>query len=152
MKKVLLTMLIVILGLPLLAQEISFPSAIVSAGGGTGDGNPVNLSRWRIGQVHVLTIPIDQSTRENDLDWNVTVYPNPVKDFLHLEFELPETRELFLKITDVAGRVFFIQEPRPFEIGSNAELNMSKYPPALYLLQISSPDLKAQKIFRVQKI
>ena len=86
-------MLIIILGLPMLAQDISFPSAIVSAGGGTGDGNPVNFSRWRIGQVHVLTIPTDQSAIDADLDWNVSAYPNPVKDFLLLEFELPETGE-----------------------------------------------------------
>ena len=145
-------MLIVILGLPMLAQDISFPSAIVSAGGSTGDENPVNLSRWRIGQVHVLTIPIDQSTRENDLDWNVTVFPNPVHDFLQLEFELPETRDLFLKVTDIAGRVIFIQEARPFITGSISELNMSKYPPALYLLQISSPDLKSQRVLRIQKL
>ncbi len=89
-------MLIVILGLPVLAQDISFPSAIVSAGGGTGDGNPVNLSRWRIGQVHILSIPSSESALETNLDWNITAYPNPVHDFLQLEFELPDTRDLIL--------------------------------------------------------
>ncbi len=145
-------MLIVILGLPMLAQDISFPSAIVSAGGSTGDGNPVNLSRWRIGQVHVLTIPIDQTTMDNDLDWNVIAYPNPVKDLLQLEFELPETRDLFLKVTDASGRVIFIQEARPFINGFISELDMSKYPSALYLLQISSSDLKSQRVLRIQKL
>lgn len=152
MKKVLLAILIVILGLPMLAQDISFPSAIVSAGGGTGDGNTVNLSRWRIGQVHVLTIPVDQLTMENDMDWNVLAYPNPVKDALQLEFELPESREFFLKVTDASGRVVFLQEARPFIDGYNTEIDMSKYPSALYLLQVSSPDLKSQRVLRIQKL
>lgn len=145
-------MLIVFLGLPMLAQDLNFPSAIVSAGGSTKDGNPVNFSGWRIGQVHVLTLPIDQSEIDTNLDWNVSAYPNPVKDFLQLEFELPESRELFLKMTDASGRVIFIQEARPFINGSISELNLSSCPPALYLLQISSSDLKSQRVLRIQKL
>lgn len=155
MKKVLLMMLIIILGLPLLAQEISFPSTVVAAGGSSADGNSVSFSRWRIGQIHVLSLPDEVTMKEKimDMDWNVTVYPNPVEDVLYLEFELPESKELFLKITDIAGRVLFIQEARPFVIGgSTVELDMFNYYPALYMLQISSPDLTSQKVYRIQKL
>ena len=152
-------MLIVILGLPMLAQEVSFPSAVVAAGGSTLDSKSVSFSRWRIGQVHVLTFPdedpIKKKTKDTDMFepyWNVSVYPNPVKDFLYLEFKLPESKELFLKITDVSGRVIFIQEARTFINGSIVNLNMLRYKPALYLLQISSLDLKSQKIYRIQKV
>lgn len=151
MRKILLAILIVILGLPTLAQEVRFPSAIVAAGGSTLDGN-VSFSRWRIGQVHVLTLPFDQSAIDDDLDWNVLAYPNPVKDALQLEFELPESREFFLKVTDASGRVVFLQEARPFIDGYNTEIDMSKYPSALYLLQVSSPDLKSQRVLRIQKL
>ena len=158
MRQTLLTILIVILGLPMLAQEVRFPTAIVSAGG-SSDGSSVNLSRWRLGQIHVLTLPEDEKIKDksNDLelsepDWNVTVYPNPVEDFLYLEFELPEARDLFIKITDVSGRILFIQEARTFINGSTDEIDMSRYRPALYLLQIYSPDLKTQKVYRIQKL
>lgn len=152
MKKNLLAALVVILGLPVLAQEISFPSALIAAGGSTLDGKTVSFSRWRIGQVHVLTIPSYESAVIDDLDWSVSGYPNPVENILHLEFELPETRDLFLKVTDASGRVVFLQESRPFIDGFITELDMSKYPPALYLLQVSSPDLKSQRILRIQKL
>lgn len=145
-------MLIVILGLPMLAQDLNFPSAIVSAGGNTKDGNPVNFSGWRIGQVHVLMLPIDQSGIDTNFDWNVSAYPNPVEDFLHLEFELPEARELFLKVTDASGKVVLIQEAQPFVNGSNSDLDLTNCPPALYLLQISSIDLKSQRVLRIQKL
>lgn len=153
MKKILLATLVVILGLPMLAQDIRFPSAIVAAGGNSHDGYSVGLSRWRIGQVHVLTLPVETTIEKiEDIDWNVTVYPNPVKDYLNLEFELPETRELFLKITDIAGRILFQQEANSYVNGSIVELNISNFNPALYLLQISSPDQTSQRIIRIQKL
>ena len=159
MKHLFLTISIVLLGLPMLAQEVSFPSAVVAEGGSTLDSKSVSFSRWRIGQVHVLTFPdedpIKVRTKDTDMFepyWNVSVYPNPVEDFLYLEFKLPETKEFLLKITDVAGRVVFTQEARPFINGSIVELNMSGYSPALYLLQIFSPDKKSQQVYRIQKI
>jgi hypothetical protein len=159
MKKLLLTILIVIMGFSIFAQEVQFPSAILSAGGNYDDGSFTRLSRWRIGQIHVITLPEKVSTKVNDethdlskQNWIVSVYPNPVEDFLYLEFKLPETKEFLLKITDVAGRVVFTQEARPFINGSIVELNMSGYSPALYLLQISSHDKKSQQVYRIQKI
>ncbi|MFO7672061.1 MAG: T9SS type A sorting domain-containing protein [Bacteroidales bacterium] len=157
MKKVLLTILVVFIGLPMFAQEVRFPSAIVSAGGGS-NGSSVNLSRWRLGQVHVVTLSEDVKIKDKSkedlltLDWNVTVYPNPVEDLLYLEFELPESKDLFLRITDVVGRVIFIQEARIFINGSHVELNMSNYLPASYLLQITSSDLLSQKVYCIQKL
>lgn len=153
----LLTILVAILGLPMLAQEVRFPSAIISAGG-SSDGSSVSLSRWRLGQVHVITLPNDVKIKNKSQDdllaqnWNVSIYPNPVEDFLYLEFELQEAKELFIKITDVSGRIILIQEAQPFVNGSSVELNFSRYIPALYLLQISSPDLKSQKVYRIQKL
>ena len=159
MKKLLLTILIVIMGFPIFAQEVQFPSAILSAGGNYDDGSSTRLSRWRIGHIHVITLPEKVSTRVNDethdlskQNWIVSVYPNPVEDFLYLEFKLPETKEFLLKITDVAGRVVFVQEARTFINGSIVELNMSGYSPALYLLQISSLDMKSLQVYRIQKI
>jgi hypothetical protein len=154
MKKVLLAMLIVILGLPMLAQDIRFPSAIVAAGG-SSEGGSVTLSRWRLAPVHVITLPDDKLKEKGlikDADWSVSIYPNPVEGFLNLEFDLLEEKEFLLKITDVSGRIIFIQEPRTFIDGSSVELDFSRYIPALYLLQISSPDLSSQRVYRIQKL
>lgn len=149
-----LTILIVILGLPMLAQDIHFPPAIVAAGG-SSEGGSVALSRWRLAPIHVITLP-DAKYKEKDLisdaDWLVSIYPNPVEDFLYLEFQLPEQREFVLKITDMAGRIMFIQDPQTYINGSINELNVSSYTPAFYLLQISSSDLKSQQVYRIQKL
>jgi len=154
MRKLILTILIVILGLPMMAQDIRFPTAIVSAGGSSVEGSSASLSRWRIGQIHVLTLPEATSLKERNevLDWKITIYPNPVNDILYLEFELPEARELTLKITDVAGRIILYQEAQSYVDGSSLELNMAPYDPALYLLQIISSDLTCHKVYRIQKL
>ena len=158
MKHLFLTIAIVLLGLPMVAQEVHFPSSIVAAGG-SSEGSSVNLSRWRLAPVHVFTLKGDNKVK-SDLksqalpvqDWNVSIYPNPVEDFLYLDFELQEQKELLLKITDFTGRIMFIQEARTFLNGSTIELNISHYSPGLYLLQVASPDLSSQKVFNIIKL
>jgi hypothetical protein len=158
MKKYLLMALVVMVGLTMFGQEVRFPSAIVSAGGGS-EGSAVNLSRWRLAPVHVITLNIDEKVK-SDLksislpvtDWKVSIYPNPVGDYFNLEFELQEQREFFLKITDLAGRVTFIQEARTFLNGATVEHNVSNYSAGIYLLQIASPDLSSQKVYRIVKL
>lgn len=154
MKKALLTTLIFIIGLPLLAQEVRFPPTMVSAGG-SSEGSSVTISRWRLAPVYIITLS-DEKPKVKDLvsdaDWVVSIYPNPVEDFLYFEFELPEERELLISITDAAGRIMFIQEARTYINGAIVELNMSRYVPALYLLQIASPNLKSREVYRIQKL
>ena len=99
MKHLFLTIAIVLLGLPMFAQEVQFPATIVSAGG-SSDGSTAIQSRWRLAPVHVITLNDDIKVKtklKNQalpvLDWNVSIYPNPVEDFLHLEFEVPEEKK-----------------------------------------------------------
>jgi hypothetical protein len=158
MKKFLLMTLVVMVGLTMFGQEVRFPPAIVSAGGST-DGSGITQTRWRLAPVHVITFNVDDKVK-SDLkslalpkeDWNVSIYPNPVGDHLYLEFELPEQREFILKITDVVGRVIYVQEERTFINGSIEELNMSNYSPTLYLLHIFSSDLTSSQVYRIQKL
>ena len=156
MKQLLITISIVLLGIPMFAQEVQFPSAIVSAGGGSLEDNPISFSIWRIGQVNVVTFTDDMRIDDPDglnQDWSVFILPNPVEDFLYLEFVLPEEdKELFIKVCDISGRVVFMQEARTFTHGSTDEIDMSRYKSAPYIIQISSPDLKSQNIYRVQKL
>ena len=139
-------------------QEIHFPPAIVAAGGSSAGGS-LTMSRWRLAPIHIITLnndDIDMSNLMNQVlpvqDWNVAIYPNPVGDYLYLEFELPEQREFVFKITDVVGRIVFVQEARAYINGSTEELKMSSYYPGLYLLHIFSSDLTCSQVYRIQKL
>ena len=151
MKKFLSTILVVMVGLHMFGQEIQFPPSIIAAGG-SSEGSTVNLSRWRLAPIHVITIPERMDYLNEDTDWNVSVYPIPTEDHLYLQFELPEQRKLYIQITDMSGRVIFVQEPKPYINGSKIELNVSQYSPEMYLLRVCSPDQTSEKIYRFQKL
>lgn len=143
-------------------SDIYLPPIVVAAGGssdGGSDGSTIIITRWRLSKVHVVTLSGDYSIEEKslvsddpDLDWHVTLYPNPVSDNLHVEFELPETSEFIIKLSDITGRVLMTQEARTILPGEIIELNLSGFSSALYLLNISTPDQKTRKIYRIQKI
>jgi len=159
MKKLIFTILIVFLGLPILAQEEAhLPPAVLAAGGSPGGESP-SFSRWRLSMVHVITLPEDFSTEDkgpvlNDskLDWMVSLYPNPVDEHLNVEFKLPEARDFIIKVSDITGRVLLIQKARTILPGDIIELNISRFSAAFYLLHISTTDQKTRKIYRFQKI
>lgn len=159
MKKLVITILFIYFGLPILAQEeFHFPPAVIAAGG-NADGNSTHLSRWRLSMIHVITLPGDYSIENRSLignnsevDWTISLYPNPVEKHLYLEFQIKEARDFMIKLIDVTGQVLVVQEARTMNPSEIIELDISRLSPALYLLHISTPNLKTRKIYRVQKI
>ena len=163
MKKLIIIILIVFAGLPMLAQsDVYLPPIVVAAGGSLDGGSnesTIIISRWRLSKLHVVTLSGDYSIEENglvsddpDLDWNVRLYPNPVSDNLHVEFELPENMEFIIKLSDITGRVLMTQEAKTILPGEIIQFNLSEFSSALYLLNISTLDQKTRKIYRIQKI
>jgi hypothetical protein len=159
MRNLVLTILIVFAGLPLLAQEeVHLPPAVLAAGG-SSDGSSTGFYRWRLSMVHVITLSGDYSAKENDWalddakpDWSVSLYPNPIEEYLNVEFKVPEARDFTIKLTDISGRSLMIQKARTIVPGEIIELNMSRFSSSLYLLDITSPDQKTHKVYRIQKI
>ena len=163
MKKLIIIILIVFAGFPMLAQsDIYLPPIVIAAGGsldGGSDESTIIISRWRLSKIHVVTLSGDYSIEEKglvsddpDLDWNVRLYPNPVSDNLHVEFELAETMDFVIKLTDITGKVLIIQKARTTLTGDIIKLNMSGFSSALYLLNISIQDQMTSKSYRIQKI
>ncbi len=159
MKKLVLTILILLVGSTLSAQEeIKFPPAVLGAGGSSGDSSK-GAYRWRLDIIHILTLSEDLMLSDNvsgqgysELDHLISIYPNPVEKFLYLKFNLPEPAEFIIKLSDITGRALLINEARIIQADETLELNLSRFASAIYLLQITSPDFKEQKSFRIQKI
>jgi hypothetical protein len=163
MKKLVVTILIVLVGLPLLAQEeVHLPPAVISTGGSSIVSSAVSstsLTSWRLSMVHIITLSEDLSIEESnltpaesELDWKATLYPNPVDKSLYVDFELPEARDFIIKLTDITGRVLVLQKTRTIYPNEIIEVNMSEFSPAMYLLHITTSDQKTHKIYRAQKI
>ena len=83
------------------------------------------------GVVHVIDgvlLPPTASLNEN-MDNNVSYYPNPCADVLHVETEFPST----VTLNDLNGRSIFSKE-----VTSTLDLNMSNLSQGSYLLNISN--------------
>lgn len=153
MKLLLLAILIVLLGIPMLAQEVHFPPAVLAGGGGGSDDNAINVTKWRLSQVHVIHLNGDLTNiDELMIDENVTVYPNPVIDFLNIKFLIEESLDCKVILTDVLGRIHLIQEQRKILPDQVIELNLSDFIPAIYILSIEFPDKEISKTFSIQKL
>jgi hypothetical protein len=75
----------------------------------------------------------------------VSVYPNPTVDFVHIEFENSGTYEIVL--TDLNGRQLFQQAKQ----ASNFQVDLSKYEGAAYLLMVKNKTTRNYNIFKIIK-
>ena len=67
---------------------------------------------------------------------SMTVQPNPAEDFLTLSLETENFEAFDLKITDIAGKVFYFQ---PIEVSGQAQfkIDLQAFPSGVYLLMLS---------------
>jgi len=163
MKHTLFITILLLIGLVSHSQEVQFSPAVVSAGGSSNSGNPVNLSRWRIGQINVVTFPSAENiTKQATIaasalsempieEWSVTVYPNPVNTFLNLHFDMESRGEFTLEIYDVSGRKLIAENKLIILPGQVAEIDLTGLTPALYLLKVIPSVQGTQKLFKITK-
>jgi hypothetical protein len=69
---------------------------------------------------------------------NLSVFPNPVGETLHLEFNLPGQEIVFIRLTDIHGRVLRQQELRAVAGDNQALLDCVGLPAGTYLVSLSS--------------
>jgi len=145
------------------SQEVQFSTAVIPSGGGSSSSHAVNLSRWRIGQINVITLPSDedakkvatvpQTTLPDNLssDWNVTLFPNPVQSKLHVRFDMDKEGEYAFEIFDVTGRIMMTGKAGIIVPGQTVELDLSQLAPALYLFKITPSEAISYKQFKITR-
>jgi len=163
MRRTLIIAFLLLSGLFSPGQDVQFSQAVVAAGGSSNMGNAVNLSRWRIGQINVVTLPSAENiTKQATItttthserpieDWSVTVYPNPVNTLLNVHFDMVSQGEFTLEIYDVSGRKLIAENARIILPGQVAEIDLTGLTPALYLLKVIPSAQGTQKLFKITK-
>jgi len=147
------------LGLSAFNQEVQLLPAVIPSGGDVISSQAVNLSWWRIGETHVVTIPADQYFFKQEEviasnlvdDWSVFVYPNPVKSRLKIQFNTKSPGEFALEITDISGKKLIVEKARHILPGQTEELDLTRFGPAIYLLKIIPSDEEFQKLIKITK-
>ncbi|MCX6224523.1 MAG: T9SS type A sorting domain-containing protein [Bacteroidia bacterium] len=164
LKKVsLFSIMLLFSGIALFGQDIQFPQAVISSGGGNSSSNAVNLTRWRIGQINVVTLPsaenieIQASVAGTGLsekpieEWSVTVYPNPVNTLLKVHFDTEIRGKYTLEIYDLSGRKLMTENAQIILPGQVAEIDLKGLTSALYFLKVTPSAQGTQKVFKIFK-
>lgn len=145
------------------AQGIQFPTSIVAAGGSNHSNSAKQISKWRIGHVNVLQVNsnsiksgstelITNIISESDDTWEITAFPNPVTDILHVQFNINESAPFCITVTDITGRIVIVTEEQVVIPRQTFELDLSHLISALYIINIRSSDHSLFKILKVTKI
>lgn len=145
----------------LLAQNIQFPPAIVSAGGSSVETTNSHLSKWRIGSINVIQLNSNlksntiQSINENgkvvNEDRSIICYPNPTSNYLNIHFSFESNRILGIKLSDITGQKLIERKSQLISSGEIIELDLRKYAPAVYLVQIWSEDNSLYRVIKISK-
>ena len=145
------------------AQSLT-PEVIATAGDHFANGN-AHLS-WTLGEVVIEayapaggTAQLTQGFHQTNLtivavddpatSFQVRVYPNPTNGWVSIE-EQPDSSPFSVVLSDAQGRVLYSRTAHVPQ-GLPRTLDLSGYPPGLYLLHLCSQDGQNIQFFKIVK-
>lgn len=131
-----------------LATPSGYNTIPVWADGRTGDGNLdiyiAFVNPETVGNPEIRAVNPNFSLKD--------IYPNPVKDFANLEFELKKQTEIELAIIDITGKVVKKTSPGNYKAGSHKmQINISDVASGKYLLHVKTKFGNTSKHIVIQK-
>ena len=92
------------------------------------------------------------STSIEDLNINkLSIYPNPSNDVFNIVFNSNTKQDIDLRIHNVLGEVIFSETLTDFSGDYNRTVDMTPYPNAIYILQLSTKDGTSTKKLVLEK-
>ena len=147
-------------------SQITIEPSIIASGGGYGETETMSIS-WTLGELATTTLtggdiiltqgfqqPFDFRTgiSTEALNWEITAYPNPVKDELFVRFDIDRTREFLIEIQDVTGRVLYLEQKKEIFPGDVIQLNTSNFTYGVYFLKVFTPDREQSQVLSIRKL
>lgn len=147
-----------VLATSLAAQNM--PRTVVGNAGDYYDALQFGNLHWTVGEVavslhqnglelgegfHQAYYELIVTTEDAGLNWEVTIYPNPTADFLHLRF--PEQENIHAQLFGSSGELLISRENLSWE----SELDLNAYPAGTYWLRLQNQEGQQQS-FQIMKI
>ena len=89
-------------------QEVILNSTIIATAGNNNSAeqntSSINISKWKIGEVHLIVLQQNKLNRLPETNWDVNSYPNPFKQILNLSFKTEGINDYTIQVTDIAGK------------------------------------------------
>lgn len=166
MKKIILSLITAFIGLNfIIGQEVQLSPSVIASAGGFAEADQISLS-WTLGELAVTTLTNNGITltqgfqqgylpgtgfKVNPILWNVKAYPNPVRNDLFLEFNMPESEDFLIELQDVTGRLQMQKESKEVMSGDIITINMSAYNSGIYFLRLSTSDRSQVRVYNISK-
>lgn len=136
-------------------QEIKLNATAVTTAGNNNQKSlteaTVNISKWRLGEVHLIQLQSNSLINADDIDWNVKSYPNPFRQNLNLEFQTEKIGVFTIQLTDISGKKIQSITKRTVLPNEVIKLDLSQLNSAMYLVHIIPENKTVQRIIKVQK-
>jgi hypothetical protein len=147
-------------------QNIELSPTVIASAGNYSEAGTISLS-WTLGEVAVTTLTqgdiiLTQGFQQSFLTdvgfaavpirWQITAYPNPVRDELRVRFDLPETTEFFIEMQDVHGRLVSQEQYKQVFPGDVIQFEMSPYNPGVYFFRVSTTNRTQVRVISITKL
>ena len=149
-----------------MSAQITLTPSVISSGGGYAEGDNISIS-WTLGELAVTTLtggnmiltqgfqqPFDVGVgiRKDEVNWDISVYPNPVGDELRVRFDIDKTGDFIVEIQDVTGRLISQVQHTQVHPGDIILLNTSAYTTGIYFLKVFTPDRQQVQVTSIRKL
>jgi hypothetical protein len=148
------------------AQNIELSPTVIASAGNYSEAGGISLS-WTLGEVAVTTLTQGNITltqgfqqsflrdvgfAKDPIRWQIAAYPNPVRDLLRIQFDLPEDRDFIIEIQDVNGRLVSQEQFKQVFPGDIIPVEMSSYNPGVYFFRVSTINREQVRVISITKL
>ena len=149
------------------AQDYKLSPSVVASGGGYAEGDNISIS-WTLGELAVTTLtgsdmiltqgfqqPFDIDVTgidKNEVQWGISVYPNPVGDELQIRFDIETQGDFFIELQDITGRVIRQEQYRQVNPGDIVLINTADYTHGVYFLKVMTTDRQQVQVTSLRKL
>jgi len=146
--------------------QVELSPTVLSAAGGYSNNGEISLS-WTLGELAVTTLsggnmimtqgfqqPVDKvvGIRQNKMEWDISVYPNPVRDELQVRFNIKKSGDFIVEVQDVSGRLIRQQLYKQVKPGDLIKLNTSAFTEGLYFIKLYTSDRQYIQVTSLSKL
>ena len=152
---------------PLLGWGQSLTPTVIASAGDYFDNGTVSIS-FTVGEVAVTTLEAGDvvltqgfqqpfeldvtAVKDQEINWSVKTYPNPVKEQLHVKFTLEKPEDFNVVVMDLTGKKVLVKKFGQVQPGEVRQIDFQNYAPGIYLISVTSADKSVRKIYKVQKV
>jgi hypothetical protein len=148
------------------AQNIELSPTVIASAGNYSEAGGISLS-WTLGEVAVTTLTQgniiltqgfqqsylrDVGFATDPIRWQIAAYPNPVRDLLRIQFDLPEKSDFVIEIQDVNGRLVSQEQFKQVFPGDVIPVEMSSYNPGVYFFRVSTTNREQVRVISITKL